>query len=162
MIVNIPPKDKAPYTLWARGSLKGRSIWTESRGVFLDFSSGTVLLRYTLYPGGKRIFRAVRPAEEAGEASYVAGVKEPVKVLGAWRGRKVDLAERLEYILRKNYTDKVYEMSAEFWTRLLSLIDLNFNGKEASVSKENIVSITDEFIKREKIKYICLKSTTTY
>lgn len=157
MIVNIPPKGKASYTLWARGSLKGRSVWTEPRGVFLNFSSGTVLLRYTIYPGGKRIVRAVRPAEDGGEASRVAGVNEPVKVLGVWHGRQVDLAERLEYILRKNYTDKVYEMSAELWTRLLSLIDLNFDGKEASVSKENVISITDKYIRKEKVNYICLK-----
>lgn len=157
MVVNIPAEKTAPYTIWARGSLRGRSVWNEKRGSFLDFINGTVLLRYTFYPSKKRILRAVRPAIGNGAKSYVAGIKEPVSVLGTWHGRKVDLAERIEYILRKNYTDKVYEMSGEFWTRLLSLVDLNFNGKEASVSKKNVLSITETFIKKENIKNICLK-----
>lgn len=156
MIVNIPAEGTAPYTIWARGSLKGKSVWTETRGVFLSYNAGTVLLRYTLYPGGKRFYKAVRPASQESPRYKVLGVKEPVSVLGTWHGRKVDLVERIEFILRKNFTDKVYELSGECWARLLSLVDLGFNGKEASVSKKNILCIVEEFSRKEKIR-ICLK-----
>jgi hypothetical protein len=142
ILVLIP--ENAAYTLYARGEADAHAA-VPGRGTYIKFTTGSAVILFYK----RRRHRRVYIVREAGLLSCyrpvkLPGVKEPVGIIGKFRGRRVDLLRRVYYNLERINGFAVYRYDTRFWQRISCLID-NYDGRRTGAVKSNLLELSRRY-----------------
>jgi hypothetical protein len=144
MGITVLIPEQAAYTLYARGEVESHAA-VPGRGTFISFPDGSTVLLFYKWRHHRRVY-IVREATALRyyQPVKLPGVKEPVGILGKFRGRRVDLLRRAYYHLEKINGFAVYRAGVRFWQRLGCLID-DCNGRRTGSVKSNLLELSRRY-----------------